>query len=99
MQWHVQLGRECIVKDLLYGHFSILQHAGVDYQLPFIETLTRITSKVSTLNETYFMRSYFNTVKNQKQCVITQDEIYVKKCCHIIGERCLEEQLMILCIL
>ena len=52
----------------------------IDYQLPSMKTLSRITSKISTLNETCFMRSVFNTVKeNQKQCVIMQDEIYVKK--------------------
>ena len=43
------------------------------------------------------MRSVFNTLKeNQKQCVIIQDEIYVKKCCYIMEELCLEERLMIL---
>ena len=43
------------------------------------------------------MRSVFNTLKeNQKQCVIIQDEIYVKKYCYVMGELCLEEQLMIL---
>ena len=42
----------------------------IDYQLPSMKTLSRITSKISTLNETCFMRSVFNTVKeNQKQCV------------------------------
>ena len=43
------------------------------------------------------MRSVFNTLKeNQKQCVIMQDEIYVKKCFCVMGELCLEERLMIL---
>ena len=52
----------------------------IDYQLPPIKILTRITLKESTLNETCFIRSAFNTVKeNQKQCVTMQDEIYVKK--------------------
>ena len=35
----------------------------IDYQLPSIKTLTRATSKVSTLNETCFTRSVFNAVK------------------------------------
>ena len=75
----------------LYNRFRI------DYQLPSIKTLTRIRSKVSALNETYFMRSVFSTLKeNQKQCVIIQDEIYVQKCCYIMEELCLEERLMIL---
>ena len=52
----------------------------IDYELPPIKILTRITLKESTLNETCFIRSVFNTVKeNQKQCVTMQDEIYVKK--------------------
>ena len=68
-----------------------------DYRLPPIKSLTRITSKVSALNETCFMRSVFNNTKeNQKQCVIMRDEICVKKCCYIMGELCLEERLMIL---
>ena len=59
---------------------SLYNRLRIDYQLLSIKTLTRITSKVSTLNETCFMRSVFITVKeNQKQCVIMQDEIYVKK--------------------
>ena len=50
-----------------------------DYQLPSIKTRIGITSKVSALNETCFIHSIFNTLKeNQKQCVIMQDEIYVK---------------------
>ena len=35
----------------------------IDCQLPSIKTLTRATSKVSTLNETCFTRSVFNAVK------------------------------------
>ena len=59
---------------------SLYNQLRIDYQLPSIKTLTRITSKVSALIETYFMRSVFNTLKeNQKQCVIMQNEIYVKK--------------------
>ena len=42
------------------------------------------------------MRSVFNTVKkNQKQCVITQDEIYVKKILLCDAELCLEVRLLI----
>ena len=76
---------------------SLYNRLRIDYQLPFIETLARITMKVSTLNETCFMRSVLNTIKeNQKQCLIMQDEIYVKKCRYIMREFCSEEQLMIL---
>ena len=39
------------------------------------------------LNEICFMRGVFRTgEENQKQCVIMEDEIYVKKCCYIVGE-------------
>ena len=75
----------------LYNRFRI------DCQLPSIKTLTRIISKVSALNETCFIRSVFSTLKKRKkQCVIIQDEIYVKKYCYIMEELCLEERLMIL---
>ena len=65
--------QELIVRTLQYFGTSRSLHnqLRIDYQLPSIEILTRTTSKVSTLNETCFMRGVFNTVKeNQKQCVI-----------------------------
>ena len=41
--------------------------------------MTRITSKVSTLNETCFVGGFFNIVEeNRKQCILIQDNIYVK---------------------
>ena len=73
--------QELIVRVLQYfaTSRSLYNWLRNDYPLPSIKTLIRITSKVSALNETYFMRSVFNTVReNQKQCVIMQDEIYVK---------------------
>ena len=91
--------QELIVRAFQYfaTSRSLYSQLRIDYQLPSIKTLTRITLKVSALNEICFMRSVFNTVKeNQRQCVIMQDEIYVKKCCYIMVELCLEERLMIL---
>ena len=73
--------QEFIVRVFQYFATSRSLHnrLRIDYQSRYIKTLTRITSKVSVLNETRFMRSIFNTLKeNQKQCVIMQDEIYVK---------------------
>ena len=90
--------QELIVRAFQYfaTSRSLYSQLRIDYQLPSIKTLTRITLKVSALNEICFMRSVFNTVKeNQRQCVIMQDEIYVKKCCYIMEELCLEERLMI----
>ena len=74
--------QELIVRAFQYFATSrrLYNPLRIDYQLPSVNSMTRITSKVSTLSETCFMRSAFNTVKgNQKQCVIMQDEIYVKK--------------------
>ena len=62
--------QELIVRAFQYSATSrsLYNRLRIDYQLRFIKTLNRITSKVSTLNETCFMRSVFNTVKeNQKQ--------------------------------
>ena len=69
--------QELIVRAFQYfaTSMSLYNQLRIDYQLPSIKTLTRITLKVSALNETCFMRSVFNTVKeNQRQCVIMQDE-------------------------
>ena len=91
--------QELIVRAFQYFATSrrLYNPLRIDYQLPSVNSMTRITSKVSTLNETCFTRSAINTVKgNQKQCVIMQDEIYVKKMLLYHGELSLEERLMIL---
>ena len=88
--------QQLIVREFQYFATSSILHnrLRIDYQLPYINTLTRTTSKVSGLNGQCFMRSVFNTLKeNQKQCVIMQYEIYVKKCCYIMEELFLEERL------
>ena len=44
-----------------------------------------------------FMRSVLcKAEENQKQCVIMQDKIYVKKWCYIMGNLCLIGRLLIL---
>ena len=51
-----------------------------DFQLPSVRTLTRITSKVTKIQERDFSTAVFQSVtENQKLCVILQDEVYVKK--------------------
>ena len=51
-----------------------------DYQLPSISTLTRITSKVSKLNDGKFLHTVFKAIaENKRMCIILHDEIYVKK--------------------
>ena len=52
--------------------------------------MTRITSIVSTLNETCFMRRVEVIVEeHQRQCVLMQDQTYVKNRCFILKELCL----------
>ena len=51
-----------------------------DFKLPSIQTLTRITSRVSKLTEgTFLSRVFRNVTEMQKLCIILHDEIYVKK--------------------
>ena len=51
-----------------------------DYKLPSIQTLTRLTSKVSKLNDANFIKRVFNSLSDaQKNCIILFDEVYVKK--------------------
>ena len=75
---------------------SLFNRPRIDCQLQCLKSVIRITSKVSTSNETYLMSGVFKTVEeNQTQCLIIIDEIYVEKCC-FMGGLCLEERLMIL---
>ena len=51
-----------------------------DYKLPSIQTLTRLTSKVSKLSNPAFINRIFSFLsQNQKECIILFDEVYVKK--------------------
>ena len=51
-----------------------------DFQLPSIRTLTCITSKVSNLDESSFVKTIVAGLPdNQKLCILLQDEVYVKK--------------------
>ena len=80
--WKRIYSQELIVRVFQYFATtrSLHNRLRIDYQSPYIKTLTRITSKVSVLNETRFMGSVFNTLKeNEKQCVIMEDEICVRK--------------------
>ena len=50
-----------------------------DYQVPSIRTLTRMTSKVSKVDETKFLLDIFCKLPaSQRKCVILWDEIYIK---------------------
>ena len=58
---------------------SLYNRLRVDYQLPSIQTLTRLTSKVSKLSEANFLQRVLNSLeRNQTVCVVLFDEVYVK---------------------
>ena len=52
-----------------------------DYQLPSISTLTKVTSKVSKITDSKFLKSVFEKLQQQqKACIILIDEVYMKSC-------------------
>ena len=59
---------------------SLYERLRHDFQLPSVQTLTRITSRVSKLSESAFSSALFSSLSDrQKQCILLQDEVYVKK--------------------
>ena len=59
---------------------SLYNRLRVDYKLPSVQTLTRITSKVSKVDEGFFLKKVFSSVEEeQKLCFLLHDEVYVKK--------------------
>lgn len=59
---------------------SLYQRLRHDFQLPSVQTLTRITSRVSKLSESAFTSAVFSSLEDrQKHCILLQDEVYVKK--------------------
>ena len=59
---------------------SLYHRLRQDFQLPSVQTLTRITSKVTKLDDTAFSTAVFKSLEeSQRQCVLLQDEVYVKK--------------------
>lgn len=59
---------------------SLYHRLRKDFQLPSVATLTRITSKISNVDESLFLNSVFNALpENQRLCIILQDEVYVKQ--------------------
>ena len=51
-----------------------------DYELPSIETLTRLTSKVSNIGDDSFLKNVYLNIddERQKSCFLLIDEVYVK---------------------
>ena len=50
-----------------------------DFQSPSITTLTRLTFKISKIDENTFLQVFENLESCQKCCIILHDEVYVKK--------------------
>ena len=58
---------------------SLYSRLAKDYQLPSIRTLTRITSKVGSQDDTSFLQNVLQHVETwQRRCILMLDEVYVK---------------------
>ena len=58
---------------------SLYQQLRNDFQLPSVSTLTKITSKVSNIDDITFMKGVFDNINDgQKSCILLLDEVYVK---------------------
>ena len=81
-----------------FEYFSISRSAYFrfrrDYELPSVDTLTRITSKVRNAGDDAFLNQIFGSLENrQKTCYLLIDEVYVKPLLQyhggsIYGEAC-----------
>ena len=50
-----------------------------DYELPSVQTLTRLTSKVKNVNNDIFLKNVFSNLNmKEKTCILLADEVYVK---------------------
>ena len=59
---------------------SLYHQLREEYELPSIKTLTRITSKIAKIGNEDFYANVFSDIDNhQKNCVLLQDEVYIKK--------------------
>ena len=66
-----------------FEYFSISRSAYFrfrrDYELPSVDTLTRITSNVRNAGDDAFLNQIFGSLENrQKTCCLLIDEVYVK---------------------
>ena len=98
----IQVGDKKYTPDVTvraFEHFTISRSAYSlmrrDYELPSIDTLTRLTSKVKNLGDDLFLKNVFSNIVNDKQksCYILIDEVYVKPMLQyhggsIYGEAC-----------
>jgi len=58
------------------------------YQLPSTRTLTRLTSKVKSIDDNTYMKHMFANISDerQKNCVLLLDEVYIKASLQYHGE-------------
>ena len=73
---------EMIIRAFSYFTISraLYRRLRTDFQLPSTSTLTKITSKVSKLDEGKYLDVAFRDLnEEQKLCIIFHDEIYLKK--------------------
>lgn len=58
---------------------SLYNQLRKDYELPSVSTLTRLTSKVSNIEDSAFLRGVFQSLNDgQKSYILLIDEVYVK---------------------
>ena len=59
---------------------SMYRRLRVDFELPSITTLTRLTSKVKSIDDMSFIKHVFSTMDDgrMKRCILVLDEVYVK---------------------
>ena len=72
---------------------SVLSRSGYsriweDYELPNIKTLTKLTSKVKTLDDMNHIQNIFSQLDEERQkcCLLTIDEVYVKSILQYHGD-------------
>lgn len=92
--------KKCEVETLIHApkYFSISQAAFFrfwkDYELPSVDTLTRIMAKVRNAGDIASLIQIFGSLENhQKTCYLLIDEVYVKPVLQyhsgkIYGEAC-----------
>lgn len=78
-----QVGKALYTPDMIMRAFqyfaksrSTYYRIREDFQLPSVQTLTRITSKVAKMDEASFGRAVFQSLQDrQRQCILLQDEV------------------------
>lgn len=83
----VPVGQRIFTTDIIMKAFeylsisrSLYSRLREDYKLPSVKTLTRLTTKVSKIEDENFLKRIFDSIDlHQKNCFLLFDEVYVKK--------------------